>query len=108
VQFDRWFADGRGVTMTARGFLNVYGSPSHSDISLLKNAAKVTVPVGVIHGTADHISLPVNAQTMYDAFVNASSRELVWLEGGNHYWGPGPQADAFGIEVARWVAKVAA
>jgi pimeloyl-ACP methyl ester carboxylesterase len=107
IQFPRWFADGRGLTMSARGFINVYGSPSMTDISLLKHAPKVKVPVGVIHGTADHISLPANAQTIYDAFVNAPSRELLWLEGGDHYWGPGPQANAFGIEIAKWVSKVA-
>jgi predicted alpha/beta-hydrolase family hydrolase len=79
-----------------------------TDISLLKHAAAVKVPVGVIHGTADHISLPANADTMYAAFVNAPSRELIWLEGGEHYWGPGPQAERFGAEVAKWVHKVSA
>jgi len=107
VQFERWFADGRGVTMTARGFLNVYGSPAVTNISMLKHASQVRVPVGITHGTADQISLPANAHTMYEAFVNAPSRELLWLEGGQHYWGPGPQAEAFGGEIARWVAKVA-
>jgi predicted alpha/beta-hydrolase family hydrolase len=93
--------------MTARGFVNVYGSPAMTNISLLKHAPSVKVPVGIIHGTEDNISLPQNAETMRAAFVNAPSCELIWLEGGKHYWGPGEQAELFGAKVAQWVTKVA-
>ncbi|MDR6858694.1 hypothetical protein [Variovorax guangxiensis] len=95
--------NGRWVRMTARGFVNVFGSPDVTDISLLKHAQKVRVPTAIFHGMKDEVSLPPNAQAIHDALTNAPSRELHWVEGATHYLEPGWIAEEYATRVSRWV-----
>lgn len=104
VTFERWF-NFRSVRMTARGFLNVFGSPTDTDISTPRRGPLVTLPTVVFHGTKDEISLPPNAQAIYDSLSAASSRELVWVEGATHYLEPGWIADRYAQLVSEWVAR---
>ena len=94
------------VRMTARGFLNVFGAPTDTDIDVPRRGAKVSVPAAIFHGTADDISLPANAQAIHDSFVAAPSRELVWVEGGKHSLEPGPVAEKYAQAVGAWLARV--
>ena len=95
--------NGRWVRMTARGFVNVFGSPDVTDISLLKHAHKVRVPTAVFHGMKDEVSRPPNAQAIHDALVNAPSRELHWVEGATHYLEQGWIAEEYATRISRWV-----
>ena len=45
----------------------------------------VSVPVLVVYGTADQAAFPAHAQQLFDA-VKHEDRELVALEGANHYF----------------------
>lgn len=95
--------NGRWVRMTARGFVNVFGSPDVTDISLLKNAAQVRVPTAIFHGLKDEVSLPPNAQAIHDALTHAPSRELFWVEGATHYLESGWIAQTYARLIADWV-----
>lgn len=105
VVYERWFSF-LTVRMTARGFLNVFGAPTDTDIDVPRRGAKVSVPAAIFHGTADDISLPANAQAIHDSFVAAPSRELVWVEGGKHSLEPGPVAEKYAQAVGAWLARV--
>jgi alpha-beta hydrolase superfamily lysophospholipase len=104
ITFVRWF-NTRSVRMTARGFLNVFGSPQDTDISTPKRGGLVRVPTVVFHGTKDEISLPPNAEAIYASLTNAKSRELVWVDGATHYLQPGWIAERYASLVSAWVAK---
>lgn len=95
--------NGRWVRMTARGFVNVFGSPAVTDISMLKHAHKIRVPTAVFHGLKDEVSLPPNGQAIHDALTNAPSRELHWVEGATHYLEPGWIAEEYAMRISRWV-----
>lgn len=88
---------------TARGFVNVYGSPAVTDISVLKRASRITLPTGIFHGLKDEVSLPPNAQDIHDALTSASSRELFWVEGATHYLEPGWIAETYAHQISSWV-----
>jgi alpha-beta hydrolase superfamily lysophospholipase len=101
VVYDNIF-NHRVVRMTARGFVNVFGSPDVTDISLLKQAPRVRLPTAIFHGLADQVSLPPNAQDIHDALTAAPSRELVWMDGATHYLEPGWIAEAYAQRIAPW------
>ena len=105
VVFERWFP-GLTVRMTARGFLDVFGTLADNGHSLPSHGPAVRVPAAVFHGTKDRISLAPNAQAVHDSLVNAPSRALVWIDGAGHTMDPAPIAQAFADAVAPWVARV--
>jgi uncharacterized protein len=53
-----------------------------ADISPRKAAARIHVPVLVIHGTADTATPPHHSQEIFDALPGP--RKLVWIEGSGH------------------------
>lgn len=107
IAYERWFP-GLTVRMTARGFLDVFGTHADSDISLPRRGGAVRVPVAVFHGTRDTTSLPQNAHAIHDSFIAAPERSLTWVEGGTHTMEPGAVAQAYAAAVAPWLARVMA
>ena len=93
------------MASTTRGFHKVFGAPSDTRISTPLRGAQVKVPTVLFHGTKDEISLPPNAQAIFDSLANAPSRELVWVDGAAHYLEPGWIADKYAELVTSWVAK---
>ncbi|MDN4592054.1 hypothetical protein DBA29_26585 [Xenophilus aerolatus] len=104
VAYENLFKDS-WARATARGFVNVYGSPDVTDIGLLKRAHKIKLPTAIFHGLKDEVSLPPNAQDIHDALTSAASRELFWVEGATHYLEPGWIAEEYADRVSRWVRE---
>jgi hypothetical protein len=59
------------------------GRVAATEVDPLRVAARVCRPVLVAHGTADRTFLPETAKLLFDAI--AAPKELVWLEGYDHY-----------------------
>jgi len=99
------WAPGRRIELSAASWISVFGSPSESNASTIKFAAAFDVPVLLVHGTADHTALPDNARQLYAALSQSPSRELVWIDGGDHLF-RGHEAD-FARIVVEWLRRVA-
>jgi pimeloyl-ACP methyl ester carboxylesterase len=102
VTYENWFA-GRPVRMTARGYLNAWGSRDDTGISTPLRGPKITVPTAVFHGTKDEISLPPNAEAIYASLTHAPKRELIWVEGATHYLQPGWIAEEYAKRISTWI-----
>ena len=105
LAFENWFPDGRHMMLTAQSMLGFFGSPEDDAPSSISYGAKIKVPALVLHGEQDELSLPPNAQTIYDALTAAPQRDLVWVEGASHYLTPGVIADSYAAKLAQWIIK---
>lgn len=105
VTFRDWFPR-RHVRATARGFLSIFGAPEDTACSSHRYGGAVRVPSLVIHGTADEIALPPNARAIHDSLTAAPSRELVWVDGADHWLTPGWIAERYAEIIAGWTARI--
>lgn len=98
---------GRGSTMSAASFLSMFGSPKDSDVNLTNYGDQIKVAVGVVHSKYDEVSYQPVGQGIYDAFPNARTRDLVWIDDPkiSHYLSPGHAADRYAEEVTKWLVK---
>jgi len=99
-----WFP-GRDMDLAAHVYVDIFGTIEESDASTVKFGHEVTIPAVVIHGTADDIALPPNGEAIYESLKNAPKRDLIWVEGGNHFLLRGPIAEGYAKAVAGWVGK---
>ncbi|MBM2830843.1 MAG: hypothetical protein HW411_1633, partial [Gammaproteobacteria bacterium] len=53
----------------------------------------------------DELSLPPNAQTIYDSLTASSQRELIWVKGASHYLTPGVIAEAYARHMSDWITR---
>ena len=106
VAIDNWFPGGVSVMGTARSLISFFGAPSDlSAPSSVKYGPKIKVPALVIHGDSDELSLPPNAQKIYDSLTASPQRDLVWVKGASHYLTPGPLAESYGRLATDWIVK---
>jgi pimeloyl-ACP methyl ester carboxylesterase len=98
---------GRGSTMSAASFLSMFGGPTDSDVNLTNYASQIKVPVAVVHSKHDEVSHQEVGQGIYDAFSNARTRDLVWIDEPSisHYLSPGLAANRYAEEVTKWLTK---
>ncbi len=80
-------------------FCKIFAGFSLSDVSPIKNIAKMTIPVLFIHGNADDFVPPEMAQEMFEN--KAVSREIYFAPGAGH-------AKAINIDVKRYDQVTAA
>jgi len=105
IGFENWFPDGRHFMVTAQAMLGFFGAPADNAPSSLIHGAKIKVPVLVLHGDADELALPKNAQTIYDSLTAAPRRDLDWVKGASHYLTPGKIAEAYARQLTGWIVK---
>lgn len=105
LAFENWFPDGRHFMVSAQAMLGFFGTPQDHAPSSIAYGAQIKVPALVLHGDADELSLPPNAQTIYDSLTAAPQRDLVWVEGASHYLTPGKIADSYASKLAGWIIK---
>jgi pimeloyl-ACP methyl ester carboxylesterase len=106
VAYDDWFPGGVSVMGTARSLISFFGAPSDpSAPSSVKYGPKIKVPAAVIHGDKDEISLPPNAQAIYDGLTASPQRDLIWAKGASHYLTPGPLAESYARLTTDWLVK---
>ena len=104
LTYKDWFP-GRDMDLAAHVYVDIFGTIEESDASTVKFGHEVTIPAVVIHGTADDIALPPNGEAIYESLKNAPKRDLMWVEGGNHFLLRGPIAEGYAKAVAGWVGK---
>jgi pimeloyl-ACP methyl ester carboxylesterase len=104
LTYKDWFP-GRDMDLAAYVYVEIFGTIEESDASTVKFGHEVTIPAVVIHGTADDIALPPNAEAIFESLTNAPKRELIWVEGGNHFLQRGPIAEGYAKAVAGWIGK---
>jgi pimeloyl-ACP methyl ester carboxylesterase len=105
IAFEKWFPDGRSFMLTAQSMLGFFGAPEDGAPSSIKYGPQIRVPALVLHGDRDELSLPPNAQRIYDSLTAAPQRDLIWVQGASHYLTPGPIADAYAGHLAGWIVK---
>jgi dipeptidyl aminopeptidase/acylaminoacyl peptidase len=106
VAYDNWFPGGVSVMGTAKALISFFGAPSDlSAPSSVKYGPKIKVPALVIHGDSDELSLPPNAQKIYDSLTASPQRDLVWVKGASHYLTPGPLAESYARLSTDWIVK---
>ncbi len=106
VGYDNWFPGGVSVMGTAKALISFFGAPSDpSAPSSIKYGPKITVPALVIHGEADELALPPNAQKIYDSLTASPQRDLIWVKGASHYLTPGPLAESYAKLTTDWLVK---
>jgi pimeloyl-ACP methyl ester carboxylesterase len=105
IGFENWFPDGRHFMVTAQAMLGFFGAPEDGAPSSISYGAQIKVPALVLHGDKDELSLPPNAQKIYDALTASSQRDLVWVEGASHYLTPGGIAESYARKLADWIIK---
>lgn len=106
VAYDNWFPGGVSVMGTAKALISFFGAPSDpSAPSSVKYGPEIRVPALVIHGEKDELSLPPNAQKIYDSLTASPQRDLVWVKGASHYLTPGPLAEAYARQTTDWLVK---
>ncbi|MFZ1203261.1 MAG: hypothetical protein WAN97_03035 [Candidatus Acidiferrales bacterium] len=106
IAYDDWFPGGVSVMGTARSLISFFGAPTDpSAPSSVKYGPKIKVPAAVIHGEKDEISLPPNAQTIYDSLTASPKRDLIWVKGASHYLTPGPLAESYAKLTTDWLVK---
>lgn len=104
LTYKNWFP-GRDLDLAAHVYVDIFGTLDESDASTVKFGHEVTIPAVVVHGTADNIALPPNGEAIYESLVNAPKRELIWVEGGDHFLSRGGIAENYAKAVAGWLAK---
>jgi pimeloyl-ACP methyl ester carboxylesterase len=106
VAYDNWFPGGVSVMGTAKALISFFGAPSDlSAPSSVKYGPKIKVPALVIHGDSDELSLPPNAQKIYDSLTASPQRDLIWVKGASHYLTPGPLAESYARLSTDWIVK---
>jgi pimeloyl-ACP methyl ester carboxylesterase len=106
VAYDNWFPGGVSVMGTAKSLISFFGAPSDpSAPSSVKYGPEIKVPALVIHGEKDELSLPPNAQKIYDSLTASPQRDLVWVHGASHYLTPGPLAESYANLTTDWLVK---
>jgi pimeloyl-ACP methyl ester carboxylesterase len=106
VALENWFPGGVAFMGTAKTIISFFGAPSDPGTpSSIKYGPKIQVPALVIHGDKDELSLPPNAQRIYDSLTASPQRDLVWVPGASHYLSPGPLAEAYSRLVIDWLVK---
>ncbi|MCB1387592.1 MAG: hypothetical protein KDK12_00315 [Rhodobacteraceae bacterium] len=93
---------GRPQTMGAASFLSYFGTPDDTPCNTIHHGAAITVPTLVVHGTKDEISNISNGRDIYDSLTAAPSRELLYVEGADHYLTAGWICRAYAEIVASW------
>jgi len=97
---------GIGRCSTLRSWLNQW-SLDHSLGDSLRWLPTITCPVWVGVGTADPVVTPQMARQMHDAASAASSRALVEIKGGTHYFEGQPQALGEALDaLCGWAAQL--
>lgn len=86
---------------TLRSWLNQW-SIDHSVADALRWLPRITVPVGIVLGTADPTVTPSMAKAMYEAATSAKVRELCLVKGATHYFEGQPELLA---EALDWIAQ---
>ena len=104
LAFENWFPDGRSFMVTAKAMLGFFGAPEDDSPSSIRYGEQIEVPALVLHGDQDELSLPPNAQTIYDSLSASPQRDLIWVEGASHYLSPGPIAEAYARHIADWIS----
>ena len=105
IAFENWFPDGRHFMVTAQAMLGFFGAPEDAAPSSIRYGAQVRVPTLVLHGEQDELSLPANAQTIYDSLTASPQRELIWVKGAGHYLTPGKIAESYARHLAYWITR---
>jgi pimeloyl-ACP methyl ester carboxylesterase len=106
VGFDNWFPGFVSVMGTAKALISFFGAPSDpSAPSSVKYGPQIKVPALVIHGEKDELSLPPNAQKIYDGLTASPQRDLIWVKGASHYLTPGPLAESYARLTVDWLVK---
>lgn len=105
VAFENWFPDGRHFMVSAQAMLGFFGAPEDNAPSSVGYGPQIKVPALVLHGDSDELSLPPNAQKIYDSLTASPQRDLVWVEGASHYLTPGGIAEAYAAKLADWIIK---
>ena len=101
ITFDH-FLPGRPQTMGAASFLSFFGTPQDTDCNTIYHGAAVKVPALVVHGTRDEVSNVSNGRDIYNSLTAAPSRELIYVEGADHYLTAGWICRAYAEVVASW------
>jgi pimeloyl-ACP methyl ester carboxylesterase len=104
LTYKDWFP-GRDMDLAAHVYVDIFGTLEESDASTVKFGHEVTIPAVVIHGTADNIALMPNAEAIYESLKNAPKRDLIRVEGGDHFLTRGPIAEGYAKAVSGWLAK---
>ena len=106
VAYDNWFPGGLSVMGTAKQLISFFGAPSDPGTpSSIKYGPQIKVPALVIHGDKDELSLPPNAQKIYDSLTASPQRDLVWVKGASHYLTPGPLAESYARLTVDWLVR---
>jgi len=106
VGFENWFPGGVSFMGTAKAMIGFFGAPTDPGTpSSIKYGPKISVPALVIHGDKDELSLPPNAQTIYDSLTTSPQRDLIWVKGASHFLTPGPLAESYARPIADWLLK---
>ena len=106
VAYDNWFPGAVSVMGTAKSLISFFGAPSDpSAPSSVKYGPEIKVPALVIHGEKDELSLPPNAQKIYDSLTASPRRDLAWVKGASHYLTPGPLAESYANLTTDWLVK---
>ena len=106
VGFENWFPEGLSLMGTAKSIISFFGAPSDPGTpSSIKYGPKIRVPALVIHGEKDELSLPPNAQKIYDSLTASPQRDLVWVKGASHFLTPGPLAESYARLTVAWLVK---
>src|SRR5271155_544847 len=106
VGFDNWFPGFVSVMGTRQALISFFGAPSDPRApSSRKFGPQIKVPALVIHGDKDELSLPPNAQKIYDSLTASPQRDLIWVEGASHYLTPGPLAESYTRLTVDWLVR---
>jgi pimeloyl-ACP methyl ester carboxylesterase len=105
LAFENWFPDGRSFMVTAQAMLGFFGAPEDNSPSSIRYGQQIKVPALVLHGDRDELSLPPNAQTIYDSLSASPQRDLIWVEGASHYLTPGGIAESYARHLADWIIR---
>lgn len=105
VAFEKWFPDGRSFMFSAKAMLGFFGAPADNAPSSVSYGAEIKVPALVLHGDQDELSLPPNAQMIYDSLTSSPQRDLVWVEGAGHYLAAGTIAETYARHLADWIIR---
>ncbi len=96
------------LTLSAKSFVNMFGTLDESNASTVKFCPQVTIPAVVISFTKDRLALPPNAEAIYASLTASPMKELVWIEGEDHFVGQPQTAERYSQVLLDGLAKVKA
>ena len=105
IGYENWFPDGRHFMVTAQAMLGFFGAPGDNAPSSVGYGPQIKVPALVLHGDSDELSLPPNAEKIYESLTASPQRDLLWVEGASHYLTPGGIAEAYAAKLADWIIR---